>query len=69
MTVNHEGVAFNAQWAASKTEAAFIEHESHHGLSRAQLSQAYKRCKEAVKPAQKEHAQPAVGDGKLKSAK
>jgi hypothetical protein len=49
--VPYEGVSFNAEWAATKTEKEFIEHERHHGLSDAQLKEAYKLCKEAVKPA------------------
>lgn len=49
--VTYEGVGFNADWAATKTEKEFVEHEKHQELSPAQLKEAYKLCKEAVKPA------------------
>jgi hypothetical protein len=49
MKVIYEGIAFNAQWVASKTQAEFIAHESHHGLTEAQLKEVHKLCKEAVK--------------------
>ena len=52
MTFEH--VTFNATWAATKTEKDFVEHEKHHGLTEAQLKEAYKLCKEAIKPAKVE---------------
>ena len=51
--VTYEGVTFNADWAAAKAEKEFVEHEKHHGLTDAQLKEAHKLCKEAVKPADK----------------
>jgi hypothetical protein len=47
--VTYESITFNASWAASKTEKEFIDHEKHHGLTDAQLKEAHKLCKEAVK--------------------
>jgi hypothetical protein len=44
-------VVFNAEWAASKTEKQFVDHEKHSGLTVAQLKEVYKLCKLAVKPA------------------
>jgi hypothetical protein len=49
--VTYEGITFNANWAGSKTEKEFIEHEKHHGLTDTQLKEVHKLCKEAVKPA------------------
>jgi hypothetical protein len=48
-TIPFEGVVFNADWANTKTEKEFVEHESHHGLTTAQLKEAHKLCKSAVK--------------------
>lgn len=45
MKYNHVG--FNAEWASSISEEAFIAHESHSGLSKAQLSEAYQLMKKA----------------------
>ena len=39
--MNYAGVNFNAAHYKSKTEAEFIAHESHHGLSEKQLKDAY----------------------------
>lgn len=50
ITVSYEGVTFNATWAATKTEKDFVEHEKHQQLTPAQLKEAHKLCKEAVKP-------------------
>lgn len=55
--VTFEGITFNADWASTKTEKEFVEHEKHHGLTDAQLKDAYKLCKEAVKPADPKPAQ------------
>lgn len=52
--VSYEGIVFNADWAATKTEKEFVDHEAHHGLTPAQLKEAHKLCKEAVKPAVEE---------------
>lgn len=49
-------IVFDADWAVSISEKEFIEHEKHHGLSNAELKEAHKLCKEAVKPAE---AKPA----------
>lgn len=40
--MNFNGVNFNESWVKTKTEAEFIAHESHHGLSEKQLKEAYK---------------------------
>jgi hypothetical protein len=45
-----EGISFNSKWAASKTEAEFLEHEKHHDLTEAQLKKAYSLCVEAEAP-------------------
>ena len=55
--ITYEGITFNADWAAGKSEKEFIEHEKHHGLSTDQLKDAYKLCKEAVKPVDPKPAQ------------
>lgn len=47
--VTYEGITINADWAASKDVKEFVEHEKHHGLTDAQLKEAHKLCKEAVK--------------------
>lgn len=47
--VTYEGVTFNADWAASKSEKEFVKHEAHSGLSAEQLKQAHNLCKTAVK--------------------
>lgn len=39
--MNFNGVNFNKEWAKTKTEAEFVAHESHHGLSEEQLKEAY----------------------------
>lgn len=36
-----QGIGFNDEWAKTKTEAEFIAHESHHGLSEKQLKEVY----------------------------
>jgi hypothetical protein len=40
-SIKYEGVSFNKQAAAGMTLAEFQEHESHHGLSEAQLKEAW----------------------------
>jgi hypothetical protein len=55
MNVNYEYapgqyVSFNADWAAKKSEAEFVKHESHHDLTDEQIKEAYKLCLAAVKP-------------------
>lgn len=40
--MNFNGVNFNPAWAKTKTEAEFIAHESHHGLTEKQLKEAYR---------------------------
>lgn len=63
MIVTYDHVSFNAEWAARQKKADFIRHESHHGLSKAQLREAHDLCVEAMKslnPA-KDH-QLTVGD-------
>lgn len=53
MKVPYQGVTFNAEWAASLTQAEFVKHESHHGLTEEQLKEAHKLCKEAVRASKK----------------
>lgn len=48
--VIYQGITFYADICASKTEKDFSEHEAHHGLTKPQLSEVWKLCKEAVKP-------------------
>lgn len=36
-----EGIGFNENYWKGKTEAEFIAHESHHGLSEKQLKEAF----------------------------
>jgi hypothetical protein len=40
-----EGVAFNKEWAASKTLEQFIAHEKHHGLSDEKMKEIHDLCK------------------------
>ena len=60
--VKYNGVAFNAEWAASKPFKEFAEHEAHHGFTRDQLREVWKLCggkgttKEAT-PQQQEEGQ------------
>lgn len=49
--VCYEDVYFTVSACSKMTEAAFIEHEKHHGLTPAQLKEAYKLIKEAAAPA------------------
>lgn len=51
--MNFEGVNFNEVFWKTKTEAEFIAHESHHGLSEKQLKEAFglmnpKRAKKGI---------------------
>ena len=39
--MNYQGINFNADHWKTKTEAEFIAHENHHGLSEAQLKEAF----------------------------
>jgi hypothetical protein len=48
--VTFNGISFNADWAATKTEAEFVSHEAHHNLTEAQLKEAHAICKKAVEP-------------------
>lgn len=43
-------ITINADWAAGLSENDFVKHEAHHGLSKDQLKEAHKLCKQAVKP-------------------
>jgi hypothetical protein len=49
-------VAFDADWAANKSQKDFIAHEKHHGLTNEQLIEAHNLCKAAVKAPAKEPA-------------
>jgi hypothetical protein len=53
MKINYNGIYFNAEWAASKTQAEFIEHEKHQDLTHDQLAEVHALAKKAVenKPA------------------
>lgn len=59
--ITFEGVVFNADWAAGKTEAEFVEHEKHHGLTEAQLKEAHALCLNAVNPPPAEPAKETKG--------
>lgn len=43
----------NIEWAASKSEADFIEHEKHTGLTEAELKEVHALCVKAAAPAEK----------------
>lgn len=43
-----EHVSFNEKFWVTKTEAEFIAHESHHGLSEKQLKEAFALMKPAA---------------------
>lgn len=56
-------VAFDADWAAGKTEKQFVKHELHTGLTEAQLKEAHNLCKAAVKaPAVMPAEEPVPGE-------
>jgi hypothetical protein len=49
MIINYQDKYFpNADWAATLTQAAFVKHEKHSGLSEDQLKEVYQLCKAAV---------------------
>jgi hypothetical protein len=54
-----EFVTIYTEPAAAKTQAEFVKHESHVGLTVDQLKQLHKLCKEAVK-ATEVKPEPAV---------
>lgn len=39
--MNFQGVSFNEKYWKTRSEAQFVAHEKHHGLSDAQLKEAY----------------------------
>lgn len=39
--MNFQGINFNDEWVKTKTEAEFVDHENHHGLSPDQLKECY----------------------------
>jgi hypothetical protein len=43
----------NIELAAAKSEAAFVEHEKHTGLTEAELKEAHALCVAAVEPKDK----------------
>lgn len=44
--MNFEGkINFNSEWVAAQTQEAFLEHESHHGLTDKQLKEIHAACK------------------------
>lgn len=56
-------VAYDADWAASKSQKEFIAHEKHNGLSNEQLIEAHNLCKAAVKaPANVPSGEPVPGE-------
>jgi hypothetical protein len=57
--VTYEGISFNAEWAASKSEKDFVKHESHHALTPDQLKEVHGLCKAAVKAPVETPASPA----------
>lgn len=61
--VKYEGIAFNAEWAASKSLGEFSRHEAHHGLSKEQYREVHDLCKQAVgKPTTKAKAEEAQAE-------
>jgi hypothetical protein len=54
--MQYDNVNFNAEWAATKSTADFIEHENHNGLSDEQLKEVHKLCIEVVKATAKSFA-------------
>lgn len=52
-TFTYEGISFNKEWAAGISEAEFVKHEKHHGLTATQLKEAYKLIKSEVNKAKK----------------
>jgi hypothetical protein len=46
----YESVNFYPDSAKGKTEAEFVEHEAHHGLSPKQLREAYRLLNPKKKP-------------------
>lgn len=48
-----EEVNFNASHFKGWTEAEFVKHESHHGLSKEQLKEAFALIPQAVKEERK----------------
>jgi hypothetical protein len=46
----YEGINFNEAWVRSVSEAEFVEHEAHHGLSQKQLKEAYRLLNPKKKP-------------------
>jgi hypothetical protein len=50
MWIKYHNANFNAEAAAQKSEAEFIAHEIHNGLSEIQLSEVYQLCVEVVTP-------------------
>jgi hypothetical protein len=54
MNVIYEHVNFNADWAAKQSLEDFQKHEAHVGLTKDQLAEAHKMCKQAVNKDKKE---------------
>ncbi len=56
--MNFNGVNFNEKFWADKTEAEFVKHEAHHGLTAEQLKEAFAlmqpKKKSVEKPTKKE---------------
>jgi len=64
-TVIYEGISFNKAWVASKTFKQFCAHESHHGLSTAQMQEVYNICREKPvkeKPGSADENEKTVSD-------
>jgi len=54
----YNGIWFNAEWAKTKTEAEFVKHEGHHGLTVEQLKEVYAM----LVPAKKEKVTAPAAD-------
>lgn len=50
MKVN-KGYSFNREWVKRQTEAQFLKHEAHSGLTEDQLKEAYRLIKGINAPA------------------
>lgn len=46
--MRYEKISFNPAWVAEQSFETFKKHEAHHGLSEAQLKEAYQLCKSVV---------------------
>lgn len=60
-----EGIKFNDEWVKTKSEAEFIAHESHHGLSEKQLKEVYR----LIVPKKKNKAESPAEEAPIETPK